>query len=294
MPPDRSITALIPFATAPFPYDGVVPSTGEPFLDTVARGRRGHTSPRGGLLWEDRHYSDRRTLLFVPTGFDPERPATLVVFFHGNNSTLERDVLARQRVPAQLEASGLNAILAAPQFAYDAPDSSAGGFWRPQAFRRWLGEVSAQLAILLGDGRLGPRLDALPVVLVAYSGGYNPAAYALSVGGAGDRICGVVLLDALYGEEPLFADWLAQRGPAFFLSAYSASAAAGNRALQSLLATRGVPHAHAHGNPPLAPGTAAFLAVDAVAHEDFVTHAWRENPLQWLLGELAAQGRCGG
>ena len=104
MPLDRSITALVRFATSAFPYDGITPETDEPFIDTIEAGRRGHTSPRAGVLWEDEHYFDKRTLLFAPAGFDLDRPATLVVYLHGNSATLERDVLGRQRVHAQLEA----------------------------------------------------------------------------------------------------------------------------------------------------------------------------------------------
>ena len=307
-PVNQSMTVLTPFTTSPFPYDGFIPPTEErpetdqPFLDVIEDGRRGHTSPRGGLLWEDQHYSDRRTLLFVPAGFDLDRPATLVVFFHGNNSTLERDVIDRQQVPAQLEASGLNAILAAPQFAFDAPDSSGGGFWRPQAFRNWLAEAAEKLAPMLGDAALQARLDALPVVLVSYSGGYDPAAFALDVGGADDRICGVILLDSLYDQEDLFADWIARRGDGFFVSAYTQSSAFNNETLQALLAARGIPFTVTPEDPLPAPGAVTFRAIDGeaiehdvvMAHDQFVTQAWRENPIQWLLARLAERGLCGG
>src|SRR5690606_16157924 len=91
-PLDAANTALVPFATAPFPYDGIVPETGRPFLDIVAGGRRGHASPRGGLYWEDETYYDNRGLLFIPAGFDPALPAMIIAFFHGNDATLENDV----------------------------------------------------------------------------------------------------------------------------------------------------------------------------------------------------------
>lgn len=293
MPLTESITALMPFATSAFPYDGLIPILDEPFLDTVEDGRRGHTSPRAGLIWEDPHYLDTRTLLFVPAGFDPERPATLVVFFHGNNSTLERDVIGRQRVPAQLQASGLNAILAAPQLAYDAPDSSGGGFWRQNAFRSWLHEVAQQVSALL-DPRLQARIDALPVVVVAYSGGYDPAIYSLSVGGASERICGVVLLDALYDLEEDLADWIERHRSAFFFSAYTESSLAYQESLQALLETRGIAYGTAPGDRSLVPGSATFVAIeDDIEHDDLVTRAWRDNPLQWLFGQLADRGRCG-
>ena len=81
--------------------------------------RRGHTSPRGGIYWEDKTYSDQRVLLHIPKGFDPRRPALMIVFFHGNEATLARDVRDRQQVPRQVAESGLNAVLVAPQFAVE-------------------------------------------------------------------------------------------------------------------------------------------------------------------------------
>ncbi len=291
-PLTQSLTALVPFATAPFPYDGLVPGTGTPFLDIVRGGRRGHTAPRGGVYWEDETYADDRGLVFIPAGFDPTRPAILVSFFHGNQATLESDVLRRQNVAGQLQASGLNAVLVAPQFAIDALDSSAGRFWQPGAFAAWLAEASDHLADLLGNRALAIDFDRMPVVLVAYSGGYLPAAYSLAVGGADGRLCGVILLDAVYGEVSLFADWIARKRSAFLFSAYSASAASGNAALIELLAARGIPTTRGSARDPIAPGGTAFLGV-AAGHEDFLTRAWRPNPLQALFAGIAAGQSCG-
>jgi hypothetical protein len=288
----QSRTALVPFATAPFPYDGIVPETGAPFLDVVRGGRRGHTAPRGGVYWEDETYADNRGLVFIPAGFDPTRPAVLVAFFHGNNATLENDVLGRQNVAGQLQASGLNAVLVAPQFAVDALDSSAGRFWQPGAFAAWLAEASDHLAEVLGNRTLAAGFDRLPVVLVAYSGGYLPAAYSLAVGGAEGRLCGAILLDAVYGEVSLFADWIARTRSAFFFSAYSASAAEGNAELVAMLAARGIPSTRGNARDPIAPGGTTFLGVSA-GHEDFLTRAWRPNPLQALFSGIAAGQSCG-
>src|SRR5580704_12116100 len=169
-------TRLVAFAASPFPYRGAVPDTGAPFLNVAEGGRRGRQSPRGGLHWEDETYSDRRVLLHLPRGFEPGRPAMIVVFFHGNNATLERDVVARQQVPRQLDRSGLNAALVAPQFAVDTADSSAGRFWEKGFFARFLGEAGIELTRLCGDRRAARLFAAMPVVLVAYSGGYQAAA----------------------------------------------------------------------------------------------------------------------
>src|SRR5690606_34691558 len=111
-----------------------------PFLNVRDSGRLGHRTFSGRVYWADSTYSDNRVLLHVPRGFDTHRPGVIVMFFHGHGATLERDVLARQRVPEQITESGLNAVLVAPQFAVDARDSSAGKLWTAQGFRRFLDE----------------------------------------------------------------------------------------------------------------------------------------------------------
>ena len=48
----NSITQLVEFEMAPFPYEGVVPATGKPFLDVTEEERRGHKGMRGQTFWE--------------------------------------------------------------------------------------------------------------------------------------------------------------------------------------------------------------------------------------------------
>ena len=48
----------------------------------------------------------------------------------------------------------------------------------------------------------------MPVIIVGYSGGFVPTAYSLDVGGLGNRVRGVFLLDAVYGELDKFASWI--------------------------------------------------------------------------------------
>jgi hypothetical protein len=283
---ERPRQAIVEFATTPFPYDGEIPGQGKAFLDTADGSRRGHTSPRGGLYWEKETYSDRHVLLAIPPQFDPRKPALLVVFLHGNQAILARDVVARQRVPQQLAASGLNAVLVAPQFARDALDSSAGRFWQPQVFAQFLDEAADELAKLYGDPSVRARFHNMPVVLVAYSGGYMAASAAISAGGANDRIAGIILFDALYAESDTFAAWIAnrrQRG--FFFSAYSRSTLAENLALQQRLTEQSIVFS-THLPDRLHPGQIAFLAAGDVVHNDFMTLAWRRDPLRAVLERL--------
>ena len=203
------------FQNSAFPYRGLIPNYQEtgrtrPFFDVDDNGRLGHSSPRGGLLWEDETYNDRTVLLAAPQNFDPGRPGVIIVFFHGNMATLERDVVARQQIVRQLADSGLNGVLVAPQLALDAPNSSAGRFWSPGGFAAFLNEAEGKLGEFYPNARGAFR--RMPVVIVAYSGGYLPAVYSLTVGGEGGRVRGVVLLDALYGEKDKFVRW--SRAPA--------------------------------------------------------------------------------
>ena len=114
LPATRS--TMVPFDVSPFPFNGISPRTGKPFLDVSEGERRGRTA-RSGVLWEETTYSDRRVLLSIPRGFDLRKPSMIVVFFHGNGATLTRDVRNRQQVPRQIVESGLNAALVAPPTA---------------------------------------------------------------------------------------------------------------------------------------------------------------------------------
>jgi hypothetical protein len=286
--------AYVDFRNSPFPYRGIIPDKNIPFLDAVDGRRRGHTSPRAETVyWEDQTYSDRHALIYFPAGFDLNKPAVILVFFHGNSATLARDVVDRQQVPRQLAESGLNAVLIAPQFALDALDSSAGNFWRPGVFASFLNEAAGKMAKVYGKADDTAAVFArLPVVILAYSGGYNPAAYAIEIGGATKRLRGVLLLDALYAEEDKFAHWLARNHKAiFFFSAYTKSAAASNAMLQEILSYQRV--SFTTDRPAkLQPGNICFLAADPeLVHDDFVTHAWVDDPVKWLLARVSGYRR---
>lgn len=287
---------LVPFQISPFPYDGIIPADSKPFLDYQQGGERGHTSPRGRLHLEAEAYFDKRSLLYLPPRFDLSRPALIVVFFHGNFTRLQQDVVWRQRVPVQLAESGLNAALVAPQFAVNIADSSAGWFWQPGVFNRYLAEAAAHLAALRGEPCTEALFNRLGVILVAYSGGYDPAAYALDVGGAGDRIRGVVLLDALYGESDRFERWIertaSEGGPGFFFSAYSGSSRQENTLLQNALAEHNLKVEMAPRRLRLHQGSISFLfAGDDIDHKGFVTDAWVRDPLKAVFAAIEGYSR---
>lgn len=278
-------TTLLKFNHTPFPLtDDFID---KPFFDVHENNRRGHTSRRGGLYWEDTTYSDQRVLVSMPRRFRGYAPTYIVVFLHGNQSTLERDVRDRQQIPAQLDASGLNAVLVAPQFAVDALDSSSGRFATPGFFRDFLDEAADRIGTWRKSPQLTRKLQQSKIILVAYSGGYNAAADALRVGGAGKRIKGVVLLDALYGQERAFADFIQKNHRhSFLFSTYTEPARESNELLMNLLRDQkvplktGLPHRlnSRHAN---------FLPLgEEVKHVDLLSQAWTEAPLADLLRRL--------
>jgi hypothetical protein len=287
----RAKSKLVEFETAPFPYDGVIPRTTRPFLNVNDNGRRGHRTGSGRIYWEDETYNDRQVLLHLPKDFDIRRPSLLIVFFHGHGAKLADDVYLRQQVPTQISSSGVNAALVAPQLALNAADSSAGKLWQPGAFARFLGEAAQHLAKLHGDPRSVRSFASMPVIIVAYSGGFVATAWSAHHGGLTNRLRGVVLFDALYGELDIFADWIAKQKTAFFVSTYASSTQARNLQLQHMLTERSIAFTTAL-EPRLEPGSIAFLpAAKGATHRDFLTSAWVDEPLKDLLTRLKGYSR---
>jgi hypothetical protein len=256
LPLKEPLTKLVEFDAAPFPYDG----------------------GRGS-------YHDRRVLLHIPKGFDASRPGVMVLFFHGHRATLERDVRDRQQVPTQISASGMNAVLVAPQFAVDAADSSVGRFSQPGAVARFVAEAADKLARLHGDPLTAKTFANMRIVIVGYSGGFLPTAYSLSVGGlAKNRVRGVVLLDGVYGQLDKFATWIENNPSSFFISSYTRLTKRHNDELEHMLTEHDVAFSR-ELKPDLGRGGAAFVSAD-VPHRDYVTHAWVDYPIKDIVSRL--------
>jgi hypothetical protein len=279
-----ALTSLVDFETAPFPYHGSEPN-GQPFLNAGGEGHWGHVNFRGSVLWESQTFGDDRVLLHIPPSFDPKRPAVMVVFFHGHGANLAQDVRDRQQVPAQITAAGVNAVLVAPQFAVNAADSSAGKFWEPNGFQRFLDEAAVKLARMYGDPRTVFTFATMPIVIVAYSGGFGPTLSVLDRGGIRSRVRGLVLLDALYGGTGKFANWIAENRSTFFVSSYTPHTAQRNAYLERLLRNRSVPYSSELRNSHLQ-GMVTFLPAGDISHRNFVTHAWADNPIKDILARM--------
>ena len=162
-------------------------------------------------------------------------------------------------------------------------DSSAGHFWTPDFFARYIAEAEHHLAKQTGHPE--KALAALPIVIVAYSGGYYPTIFSLEQGGATQRIKGVVLLDALFGEGERFADWISEHHKrVFFASAYSAASKAENLALKAYLTRKAL--RFPAWPVRLTKGTVCFIDATKAVHDDFVSQAWVDDPLAQILGRI--------
>jgi hypothetical protein len=123
----------------------------------------------------------------------------------------------------------------------------------------------------------------MPIVIVGYSGGFLPTAFSLDVGGISDRVQGVVLLDAIYGQLDKFASWIAANRSGFFVSSYTRSTAPHDQELMRMLRDKGI--AVTEGmDQPLRPGSVVFVETgEGVTHRDYVTQAWTRHPVKDVL-----------
>ena len=287
-PTGEEITTLVSEKSSAFPYYGNNPASDAPFLNISSGERKGHRSYSGRVYWQDQTYSDSRVLVHIPENFDAQKPGVIVVFFHGNGATLERDVRDRQLVPQQITDSGVNAVLLAPQLAVDAADSSAGKFWQPGGFKRFMDESIGNLARLYGDPNSAKQFEKMPIVIVGYSGGFLPTAWSLEVGGISDRVRGVILLDAIYGELDKFASWIENHRNGFFVSSYTHYTSPRDHELMSMLRAKGIGVSESMDGP-LRPGSVVFVKTgEGITHRDYVTQAWTKNPIEQVLVKMAA------
>ncbi len=237
--PGCRVTMLVRLDAAPFPFTPD-PAKGEP-------------APAGT-------YSDDRVLIHVPPGFDPAKPFRILLFFHGNGATLSDTVVRDQKIPDQVNASGRNVILIAPQLAVDAANSHPGKLIRPGGVRRLLAAALPRAAEALGVSPAS--LAGGPVIVAAYSGGWWPAMESVTRGGLNGRVRALVLLDAFYGGEAAFADWAERtRRTGALVALYSKSSASGAETFLDKLETAGI--APQTALPAALPaGTVAVVRVD--------------------------------
>lgn len=131
--------------------------------------------------------------VWLPARYSAET-AGIALYVHGYYTDVNR-AWKQHKLAAQFAASGRNALFIAPE----APDGMGQQVFWPE-LDELLHEVTKQT---------GLRRPWGPVVAVAHSGGYRTAAAWLD----DELVDDLVLLDALYGDEDAFRDWVAAGSP---------------------------------------------------------------------------------
>lgn len=203
-----TVTLLARLDAAPFPYK---PGPDEDFWTGKNTQGEPYRAFRDRRFPRTPHFVDDRVLIHVTPHRPSGGPRMIVLYLHGHNVSLKRDVIDRRKIVDQVNASGRNIVLIAPQMAWRAIDSHPGKLGKEGGVARL---VTAALAALKeGGGPQAPAMPAVsgdataPVIVVAYSGGWRAALWAAARGGLGDRLRGVLLLDAFFGPVERWAEW---------------------------------------------------------------------------------------
>jgi hypothetical protein len=126
--------------------------------------------------------------LFRPAGFD-RKTAGVVVYVHGYYTHID-EAWQEHKLAEQFAASRRNALFVAPEAPAAAEEAQS---WT--SLRRLLGTV-------LRSARVGTPPG--PIVVVGHSGAYRTLVLWLKE----PSLHQLILVDALYGNEPDFLEWL--------------------------------------------------------------------------------------
>ena len=103
-----------------------------------------------------------------------------------------------------------------------------------------------------------------------------------------NRVRGVFLLDAVYGELDKFASWIENNRSGFFVSSYTRYTKRHDQELMRDAAGKGITFTE-NMDGPLRPGSVVFVQTpDGITHRDYVTQAWTEHPVKEVLVKMAA------
>jgi len=154
-------------------------------------------------------------LVYLPRGFDPTPPLSVIVFIHGFSNCIENVVRdadgecepdggtrAAYSLTAQLEATNKNALLLVPEIDYDKQTGAPGNLGTSGGFKALVAETLADLAGPLHNAGI---VDIGTLIVASHSGGYQAAAGIASKGGI--PVDEIDLLDSLYGNTADFDAW---------------------------------------------------------------------------------------
>ena len=196
--------------------------------------------------------------LWLPPGYRSET-AGIALYVHGYYTDIDK-AWKQHRLAEQFRASRRNALFIAPE----APDGLGQKVFWPE-----LGDLLLEVR-----RQTGLRRPWGPVVAMVHSGGYRTAAAWLD----DHMLDDLVLLDAMYGEEAAFRDWM--RAPRHHLVVVGADTL---RWTEPFAREQRLPSLDAIPDDPTAPGSIYLRS--GVGHMDLVTSG-RAIPVLYRMTRL--------
>lgn len=181
------------------------------------------------------HYLDNTVAVYIPSGFLPNAPVTVLYYFHGHNNNV-RNALLEFKLTEMVFNSGKNCILVFPEGPVDVPDSGGGKLEDENGLLNLHREVIGRLAF---DGKLNQNMIK-EVYLAGHSGAYKIIYNCLAKGGLNDLVSDVYLLDASYGGLDDFTNWMIAHPNNRFVSIYTAHLADENKEMMATLTAKNV------------------------------------------------------
>lgn len=186
---------------------------------------------RGGEFYSyEGHYSDNIVGVYIPDGYDPEKPLVFVYYIHGHRNNVWNAML-EFRLREMVEASRKNVILVFPEGPVNVPDSSGGKLEDQNGLKNLTEEIHAKLLL---DQKITAG-DVDEIILSGHSGAYKAIYHCLEKGGVEDKISEVYLLDASYGGLEEIANWIGRNRSDRFASIYTKHLSDENQELQEML-----------------------------------------------------------
>ena len=195
------------------------------------------------VLYEEAgHYTDSSVLLAAPRQLQADSTVDLVFWFHGWRNTID-SAAEHFKLLEQFSQSKRNAVLVLAETARNAPDSYGGKLEQPGMFALLVKDILDELK---KDSSIPYNCKPGNIVLAGHSGAYRVIAKIIQQGGL--PIKEAELFDALYGEIPIYFNWLKQDSTNRFIHWYTSfggGTAEGTAELQQQLDAQRTPYAKA-------------------------------------------------
>ena len=242
-------------------------------------------------------------LFGIPRDLDLSKKITIVVYFHGlrGNEPFE-DVIKRQGVAEQVAEAHVNAVLVVPSIDYSMKVTCVKtnkkkkhcksvrrthAFAEKGTFKKFLKDSVTQLARALNT--TVENFDNARMIIIGYSAGHDPARMVFSHKDV--TPFGVLLLDAHYGSQDIFANYaisIAKRHSGFFVTAYTDGTASRAAEFEKIVREAKMPILREFPARPER-GMVVMIKVEGDhLHHDFVTSAWAPDPIMEILRRSAA------